>query len=321
MHKTVLLKECVDQLNLEKGDTVIDATLGMGGHTIELAKKVGSTGKVITVDMDAVAIEETKKRILKIDKELLERIVFVQDNFRNIDKIVVGQGTSATCVKGILADLGWRIEQINDPVYGLSFNVDAKLNMKLGDDFNKSDVESENAFEIVNNWEVDELTKLFRELGEERYARSISLEIENVRNSEKIETTLQLAKIVEDAIDNRGKKHRRIHPATKVFQALRIQVNGELNSLNDFLSKAIDILAPSGRLAVISFHSIEDRIVKKFFKSKANGCTCPKDFPVCVCGNKAVIKLVRRKPIISTEEELKDNPRARSAKLRVVEKI
>lgn len=315
MHKTVLLEESVEQLNLKEGAVVVDATLGMGGHTIELAKAVGTSGKVIGIDMDQSAIDGASERIKAECPELAERIIFAKGNFKDIDKIVAEQGFEK--VDGILADLGWRIEQINDPEYGLSFRTEARLDMRLGKDI---DEEQESAFEIINGWEVADLERLFRELGEERFSKRASLAIESSRQGTEIETTTQLAKIIEEAIGGRY-AGKRIHPATKIFQALRIQVNGELNSLNIFLKKGFSSLQKSGRLAVISFHSIEDRIVKKFFKSYAGGCVCPKEFPICRCGNEPKLKLVTRKPITPHAQELDENIRARSAKLRVVEKI
>ncbi len=318
MHKTVLLNESIEQLKLKNGDIVVDATLGMGGHTIELARAVGETGKIIAIDMDSVAIDEAKKRIKKEEEALLKRIIFVKDNFKNIDKIVVGQGTSATKVKGVLADLGWRIEQIGDPKYGLSFNVDARLNMRLGG----KEEGTEDAFDIVNSWSSEDLERLFRELGEEKFSRKIAIAIKEAREEKQIQTTIELAKIIEKTVGFASKKYgKKIHPATKVFQALRIQVNSELNNLNTFLQNAFDILQKEGRLAIISFHSIEDRIVKNFFKEQTKGCVCPKEFPICQCGKKPRARLITKRPIISGEVELADNRRARSAKLRVVEKI
>ena len=249
MHKTVLLAESAFQLNLKKGDVVVDATLGMGGHTIELAKIVGEKGRVIAIDMDAVAIREAKNRIKKEHKEFLDRIIFVKDNFKNIDKIVAGQGTSAIKVKGVLADLGWRIEQINDPAYGLSFNVDARLNMRL-DEAGDSPEDSEDAFDIINSWSADDLERLFRELGEERFSKRIVIAIKEARKEKEIKTTMELANIIEESVGHRGRKgERKIHPATKVFQALRIQVNSELNNLNVFLENALKVLEKDGRLA------------------------------------------------------------------------
>ncbi|MBT7431646.1 16S rRNA (cytosine(1402)-N(4))-methyltransferase RsmH [bacterium] len=320
MHKTVLLAESAFQLNLKKGDVVVDATLGMGGHTIELAKIVGEKGRVIAIDMDAVAIREAKNRIKKEHKEFLDRIIFVKDNFKNIDKIVAGQGTSAIKVKGVLADLGWRIEQINDPAYGLSFNVDARLNMRL-DEAGDSPEDSEDAFDIINSWSADDLERLFRELGEERFSKRIVIAIKEARKEKEIKTTMELANIIEESVGHRGRKGgRKIHPATKVFQALRIQVNSELNNLNVFLENALKVLEKDGRLAIISFHSIEDRIVKNFCKSGTKGCVCPKEFPICKCGKEPKLKLITKKPIIPSDLELKENRRARSAKLRVIQK-
>ncbi|MBT3356034.1 16S rRNA (cytosine(1402)-N(4))-methyltransferase RsmH [bacterium] len=320
MHKTVLLAESAFQLNLKKGDVVVDATLGMGGHTIELAKIVGEKGRVIAIDMDAVAIREAKNRIKKEHKEFLDRIIFVKDNFKNIDKIVAGQGTSAIKVKGVLADLGWRIEQINDPAYGLSFNVDARLNMRL-DEAGDSPEDSEDAFDIINSWSADDLERLFRELGEERFSKRIVIAIKEARKEKEIKTTMELANIIEESVGHRGRKgERKIHPATKVFQALRIQVNSELNNLNVFLENALKVLEKDGRLAIISFHSIEDRIVKNFCKSGTKGCVCPKEFPICKCGKEPKLKLITKKPIIPSDLELKENRRARSAKLRVIQK-
>ena len=321
-HITVLLDEAVEALNIKEGDVVVDATLGAGGHTLKLLEKVGEGGKVIGIDLDRVAVEEFEKKIKKIDLQnktiLTNRLILVNDNFKNLQNIInrlyVRGDIKRKKVDGILADLGWRIEQVQDVRYGMSFQQDAPLNMRM--DGQKDGL---TAWQIINEWSEEELVKIFKELGEEQMAGRIAREIVLRRTAKKINRTGELAELIKDVKGNktRGKNH----PATKVFQALRIVVNEELGNLNIFLEQSVELLKSKGRLAVISFHSLEDRLVKNFFRAKARGCVCPKEIPVCVCDNEPEIKLIKRKGIKPGKLELKNNRRARSARLRVGERV
>ncbi len=321
-HITVLLDEAVEVLNIKEGDVVVDATLGAGGHTLKLLEKVGESGKVIGIDLDQQAIEEFEKKIKKIDLQnktiLTNRLILVNDNFKNLQNIInrlyVRGDIKQDKVDGILADLGWRIEQVQDVRYGMSFQQDAPLNMRM--DGQKGGL---TAWEIINEWSEEELATIFKELGEEQMAGKIAREIILQRENKKIDRTGELAELIKNIKGN--KERGKNHPATKVFQALRIVVNEELGNLNIFLEQSINLLKSKGRLAIISFHSLEDRLVKNFFRAKARGCVCPKEIPVCVCDNEPEIKLIRRKGIKPSKEELKNNRRARSARLRVGEKV
>lgn len=312
MHIPVLLGETIEMLQVKKGSVVIDATLGSGGHTIELAKQVGKNGKVVSIDVDKKAIEQTKRRLRSEHPDLFSRIVFVNDNFSNLERILESQKIQK--VHSVMADLGWRIEQIEDEEYGMSFRKESKLDMRL-------DRRSQTltAHGIVNNWNAKRLEEIFRKYGEEKNARQIAKAIVGARQSDAIDATTELAKIVE--LKYKPRQKHRLHAATKVFQALRIVVNDELNNLEKFLEQTVSKLEKGGRIAVISFHSLEDRIVKKFFQTNARGCVCPKEFPLCVCGKKKTLEIVTKKPLMATEAEISKNPRSRSAKLRVAQKV
>lgn len=311
MHIPVLLEESIESLKIKKGDVVVDATLGAGGHSLKIAQKVGEKGKVVAIDIDAGAIEEFKQKIGSEHPDLQKRFIFIQGNFACLRTHLEEQKIKK--VNGILADLGWRIEQVRDKKYGMSFLEDSRLDMRLDRDQSR-----ESAFEIVNNLEEKELERIFCEFGEEKNSRKIAREIAKRRKESPIETTMQLADLVE-SVSRRGKSG--IHPATRVFQALRIKVNNELENVEKFLSGSLELLESKGRVSVITFHSLEDRIVKKFFQSNARGCVCPKEFPICICGKKERIKIITKKPVVPSLQELKKNPRSRSAKLRVAEKI
>ncbi len=322
-HITVLLDEAVEVLNIKEGDVVVDATLGAGGHTLKLLEKVGESGKVIGIDLDQQAIEEFEKKIKKIDLQnktiFTNRLILVNDNFKNLQNIInrlyVRGDIKRKKVDGILADLGWRIEQVQDVRYGMSFQQDAPLNMRMD-----GQTDGLTAWQIINEWSEKELAKIFKELGEEQMSGKIAREIILRReNKKKIDRTGELAELIKNIKGN--KERDKNHPATKVFQALRIVVNEELGNLNIFLEQSVELLKSKGRLAVISFHSLEDRLVKNFFRTKARGCVCPKEIPVCVCDNEPEIKLIKRKGIKPSKEELKNNRRARSARLRVGERV
>jgi 16S rRNA (cytosine1402-N4)-methyltransferase len=309
IHKPVLLKEVMEGLNLKVGDTVVDATLGGGGHSRAILEKIGKKGKLIAIDWDAKALESFQKSLLVGQSKVVS---LVQNNFAKLNNILGGLQIKKAAA--ILADLGFSSDQLEDENRGLSFQKDGPLDMRL-DPGNKLP-----AWEIVNQYPAYDLEKIIRELGEERFAGKIARKIVERRKKKRILTTGELVDLIVETVP--GKRFfQRIHPATKTFQALRIEVNQELANLKSFIPQAIDNLAPGGRLAIISFHSLEDRIVKNIFRENARGCICPKSFPECVCQREAKIKIITRKPIVPTEEEVSDNPRSRSAKLRVVEKV
>ncbi len=324
VHKTVLLDEAVDALEIEEGDVIVDATLGAGGHTLKILEKVGEAGVVIAFDLDKQAIEKfIEKNHFKADckdnicKVLSGRLILVNDNFKNVDtiieKIYARGGISSDKVDGVLADLGWRIEQIQDERYGMSFQKEMLLDMRMSPETQKL-----TAKKIVNEWSEKELINIFRELGEECFAKKIARQIVSVRKNKKINTTVELVEIIETI---KKDKNNKINPATKVFQALRITVNEEFSNLNIFLKQAIDVLENEGRLVIISFHSLEDRLVKKFFRAKARGCVCPKELPVCVCEHEKEVKIISSKGIVPSVEEIKNNSRARSARMRIAQRI
>jgi 16S rRNA (cytosine1402-N4)-methyltransferase len=311
IHKSVLLAESIAALNLKPGAVIVDATFGAGGHSLEILKAIGPTGKLIAIDQDAKAIASFQEK----ERELVSQskvICLVQDNFSHLKNILADLKIDA--VDAVLADLGISSDQLADKDKGLSFSVEARLDMRLSKD------QSLTAWEIVNLWDEKKLQVILQDFGEERFAQKIAQKIIAKRKEQKIETTLELAEIVAAAIPKRFQKSN-LHPATKTFQALRIAVNDELHNLEKFLSVALESLKSQGRLAVITFHSLEDRIVKNVFRQNARGCICPKEFPICLCGQTGKIKIINKKPIIPSPEERQNNRRARSAKLRIVEKI
>ncbi len=311
MHIPVLLGEAIEGLNIKEGGVIVDVTLGAGGHTTEIARLVGDNGIVISFDIDGSTIEKAKEELAKEDPALLKRIVFVNRNFVDIKEVL--EELEIEKVDGILADLGWRIEQIEDEKYGMSFQKKARLDMRLNPEEQRV-----TAREIVNNWNERELVRIFWEFGEEKSSRRIAQAIVKRRRDKEIETTTELAEILKK---NKKAKNIKINPATKVFQALRIAVNDELKSLEVLLSESLDVLKSGGRLVVISFHSLEDRIVKNFFRVNAGGCVCPREFPKCVCDNASKIKIINKKAISATKDEVRKNKRSRSARLRIAEKV
>ena len=306
-HTAVLVGECVDGLKIRPGGVYLDGTLGRGGHAREIARRV-SGGLVVAIDRDADAISEASEALA----EYKERITFVQGNFRDSAKIL--NSLRIDFVDGMLFDLGISSPQLDNAERGFSYMNNAKLDMRM-------DRRDElTAFEAVNNWTQERLRKIFYEYGEERYSASIARAIAIKRETSPIETTFDLNEIIVSAMPPQARREAQ-HPSKRCFQALRIAVNDELGSISALLEAAPSILATGGRICVISFHSLEDRIVKRAFTAHATGCKCPKDFPICVCGNKPKMKLITRKPIVPNEEEVLNNPRARSAKLRIAEKI
>lgn len=306
-HKTVLLHETVDMLNVKPDGIYLDGTLGGAGHSLEICKRL-TTGRLIGVDRDTVALEAAKKRL----EAHLDKVTLVHSNFSELGAIL--DSLDIACVDGMLFDLGVSSPQLDDGERGFSYMADAPLDMRMNRD------DSLTAYEIVNTWPREELRRILFEYGEERYAPLIAAAIERRRAEHPIETTLELASVIRGAMPPQALREKQ-HPAKRSFQAIRIAVNDELNSVSRMMQTAVGRLASGGRLAVITFHSLEDRIVKNSMAEAAKGCVCPPSFPVCVCGRKPSVKVLTHKPIVSGEQELNENPRARSAKLRVCEKL
>lgn len=309
LHKPVLLAETIELLNPQKGEVFVDATLGLGGHT-EAILSVSDTIKIIGIDQDAEAIKFAKVRLEKFG----DRINIFHANFSEIKQVVIDAKVEK--VDGVLADLGVSSLQFDSGERGFSFRFDAPLDMRMN-----ADSSDETAAELLENLSESEIADLIYKYGEERNSRRIARRIVWKRQiGEPIRTTKELAETVEKAIE-RGKSKDKIHPATRTFQALRIAVNRELEILEEFIKNSIDILKKDGRLAVITFHSLEDRIVKQTLQKLTGKCSCPPRLPQCVCGAKKEVEILTRKPIVSGESELTENPRARSAKLRVCRKL
>lgn len=306
-HKPVLLDECLDALAIKPDGIYLDGTLGRAGHSLEIVKRL-TTGRLIGVDRDETAIAAAEERLA----EYADRVTLVHSNFDRVGEILDELGIAG--VDGMLFDLGVSSPQLDDAERGFSYMHDAPLDMRM------DRTAALSAREVVNEWPYEELRRILFEYGEERYAPVIAKHIVQKREEASIETTLQLSDIIKGAMPPAALREKQ-HPAKRSFQAIRIAVNGELDALPPMLEAAADKLNVGGRLAVISFHSLEDRIIKKTMQTLATGCTCPPNFPVCVCGKKPKMKLVSRKPIVSGKAELAYNPRARSAKLRVAEKL
>lgn len=301
-HEPVMLSECINGLDIKKDGLYADCTAGGGGHS-EAILKAG--GRLIAIDQDPDAIRAVKERLSKYG----DRVKYVHDNFVNAEKIFFG-----TALDGVLIDLGVSSHQLDTAERGFSYNQDAPLDMRMNQESMLS------AYEVVNGYTKEELTQVIYRYGEEKFSSRIAQKIVEARAKSPIETTLELAELIKSAIPAKFREGGH-HPAKRTFQAIRIEVNHELEIIEPTIRAVVENLKSTGRLAVITFHSLEDRIVKQAFASLASGCTCPPDFPVCVCGNKPVVRLVTRKPLIAGEDELNRNPRSRSAKLRIIEKI
>ena len=306
-HISVLLEECLEGLNIKPEGIYVDGTLGGAGHSSHIVQRL-TTGRLIGIDRDPVALEASGKRL----EPYKDRVTLVHSNFCEMKQVMEDLGI--TGVDGILLDLGVSSPQLDDGERGFSYMTDAPLDMRM----NSQDKLS--AYEVVNTWSQEELKRILFEYGEERYAPRIASAICRRREEKSIETTLELVDVIRSAMPPQALREKQ-HPAKRSFQAIRIAVNDELGSVEKAMRDAIPLLNPGGRLAVITFHSLEDRIVKNAMAEAAKGCTCPPNFPVCVCGKKPIVKLISRKPIVATEEELEVNPRSRSAKLRVCEKL
>ena len=306
-HVSVLLQECLDGLNIRPDGIYVDGTLGGAGHSFQIASRL-TTGRLIGIDRDTVALEAAGKRLAPYQ----DRVTLVHSNFCRIKEVL--QELNIPGVDGILLDLGVSSPQLDDGERGFSYMADAPLDMRM----NRQDALS--AYTVVNSWPREELKRILYDYGEERYAPQIASAICRRREERPIETTLELVDVIRSAMPPAALREKQ-HPAKRSFQAIRIAVNDELGSVEKVMRDAIPCLNKGGRLAVITFHSLEDRIVKNAMADAAKGCTCPPNFPVCVCGKKPKVKIITRKPIVSGDEELERNPRARSAKLRICEKL
>ena len=306
-HVSVLLRECIDYLNINPEGTYVDGTLGMGGHSEAIASRLTS-GRLIGIDRDDYALEFASRRLAPFS----DRFTAVKGNFSDLSDILDSLGIER--VDGMMFDLGVSSPQLDNASRGFSYMKDAPLDMRMDSSAPLT------ARAVVNTWSEEELKRILYTYGEERYAPRIAAAIVAGRRQKTIETTLELAGLIRGAMPAAALREKQ-HPAKRSFQAIRIVVNDELGSLERMLDTATDRLKPGGRLLVISFHSLEDRLVKQAIHSRENGCTCPREFPVCVCGFKQTLRSVTRKPIIPGEEEMISNPRARSARLRVAEKV
>ena len=307
IHKPVLLNECIEALNIRPDGVYVDGTLGRAGHSREIAQRL-TTGRLICIDRDQAAIDAAKERLAP----WMDRVTLVHSNFAELGDVLRQAGV--TGADGMLFDLGVSSPQLDDASRGFSYMQDAPLDMRM-------DVSAPlSAWNVVNEWSYEELRRILYEYGEERYAPAIAKAIVRAREERSVETTLELVDIIKSAMPPSALREKQ-HPAKRSFQAIRIAVNGELDALPPMLASAVEGLNPGGRLAVITFHSLEDRIVKSAMQRDARGCTCPPEFPVCVCGKKPKVKILTKKPIVSGPEELAENPRARSAKLRVAERL
>ena len=307
-HKPVLLDECLDALAIRPDGVYVDGTLGRAGHSLEIAKRLTKGGRLICLDRDETAIEAAKLRLA----DYMDRVTLVHSNFSRVDEVLRELGVAGA--DGMLFDLGVSSPQLDEAQRGFSYMHDAPLDMRMDQSAALT------ARDVVNDWGYEELRRILFEYGEERYAPAIARAIVKHRQEAPIETTAQLVEIIRGAMPPAALREKQ-HPAKRSFQAIRIAVNDELGELPPMLKAAAELLNPGGRLAVISFHSLEDRIIKKTLQELSTGCTCPPNFPVCVCGKKPKMKLISRKPITAGEAELVYNPRARSAKLRVAEKL
>lgn len=306
-HISVLLNECLEALNIKGNGTYVDCTLGGAGHSSHILKRLSSEGTLIGIDQDNDALKAAKEKLKDYSN-----VKFVHNNFYNIDSILTSLNIPK--VDGILMDLGVSSYQLDEGERGFSYMKDAPLDMRMDRDREFS------AYEVVNTYSEEDLYRIIRDYGEEKFAKRIAKFITDRRADKPIETTLELVDIIKAAIPAKARREGP-HPAKRTFQAIRIEVNGELAILNKAIEDGVEHLNKGGRMAIITFHSLEDRIVKLKYRELANPCTCPKEFPVCICGKTPLVKLISRKAIEPSKEEVEENPRSRSAKLRVIEKL
>lgn len=307
-HKSVLLDETIDNLNIKPDGIYVDGTLGGGGHSFEIAKRLSDNGRLIGIDQDADAIKAATKRL----EPFKSKVTIVRNNYCNMDQVL--KELNIERVDGIVLDLGVSSYQLDEAERGFTYNVDAPLDMRM------DQRQAVTAKDIVNGYSQADLFKIINNYGEDKFAKNIAKHIVQARQEKPIETTLELSEIIKGAIPM---KFRAVggHPAKKTFQAIRIELNHELDVLTNSIDMMIDHLNDKGRICIITFHSLEDRIVKNGFKKNENPCTCPPDFPVCVCGNKSKGKVITRKPIVPSDEEIQINKRSKSSKLRVFERL
>ncbi len=307
-HTPVLLDQCIENLNIRPDGIYVDGTLGGGGHSFHICERLSEQGMLIGIDRDRDALEAAEKRL----QEFSCRKYFVQSNYADIRTVLAEKGIEK--IDGALLDIGVSSFQLDNAERGFSYMQDAPLDMRM----NRED--DLTAYDVVNSYDREELTRIIREYGEERWASRIAAFIVRARAEKPVESTSELVELIKEAIPARARRSGP-HPAKRTFQAIRIEVNDELGELSRAVDEYLDVMNRGGRLCIITFHSLEDRIVKQKLQKRADPCTCPPEFPVCVCGKKADIRKVTRKPIVAEASELDLNPRARSAKLRVCEKI
>ena len=306
-HYPVMLGECIEGLNIRPDGIYADCTLGGGGHSEQIAKRL-TTGRLICIDQDICAIEASKERLAPY----AGRITFVHDNFRNIRDIL--DRLSVPSIDGALIDLGVSSYQLDTPERGFSYQYDARLDMRMDQGAALS------AYEVVNTYSYEDLRRIISDYGEERFAPRIASGIVKKRESAPVSTTFDLVDIIKSAIPAKNRAEGG-HPAKRTFQAIRIEVNSELSIIEPTVKSLVSVLSPGGRLCVLTFHSLEDRIVKQTFLNEAKGCTCPPDFPVCVCGKTPNVRVLTHKPVTASEKELNENNRSHSAKLRICERL
>ena len=306
-HVSVLLNECLEGLNIKENGIYVDGTLGGAGHSSEILKRLSKEGRLIGIDQDTDALKAAKERLKDYSN-----VTFVHSNFSNIENVL--NNLNIDGVDGILMDLGVSSYQLDEGERGFSYMKDAPLDMRMNRENDFS------AYNVVNEYSEEDLYRIIRDYGEEKFAKRIASFIVENRQEKNIETTLELVEIIKNAIPAKARREGP-HPAKRTFQAIRIEVNSELSILNKTIEDGVEKLNKGGRMAIITFHSLEDRIVKNKFRDLAVSCRCPKEFPVCVCGEKAQVKIISRKAIEPTKEEVEINPRSRSAKLRVIEKL
>lgn len=307
-HRSVLLDECIEGLNIDPAGIYVDGTAGGGGHSLEIVKRLTAGGRLIAIDRDDAALAAASKRLA----DYSDRVTFVKSNFSSVKEVLCELGIDK--INGILMDLGVSSYQLDTPERGFSHNNDAPLDMRMDTSATLD------AYMVVNNYTREQLKKIIYDYGEDKFAPRIANAIVNAREIKPIETTGELVKIIKSAIPAAAREGGH-HPAKRTFQAIRIEVNGELDAIAPAINSAVDMLDVGGRICIITFHSLEDRIVKQTYASHAEGCTCPKNFPVCVCGKTPRVKVITRKPIVPGERELEENPRSRSSKLRIAEKL
>ena len=305
-HIPVLLEDCIECLNIKEGGVYVDGTLGGGGHSSCVLKRLNNTGRLIGIDRDSEALLHTSERLKKYSN-----VTYVKDKHENIKNILLELGIDK--VDGILLDLGVSSYQLDEASRGFSYMHDAPLDMRM----NKE--QEFTAYDVVNKYSEERLSEIFYTYGEEKYSKSIARKIVEKRKIKEIGTTFELVDIIKSSIPSKARNEKQ-HPAKRVFQAIRIEVNGELIDLENAIVDAVKSLKQGGRLLIITFHSLEDRIVKKTFEKLQGKCTCPPDFPKCICGFESFGKVITKKPIVANNEELENNPRSRSAKLRIFER-